>query len=304
MDHYREGGDIPTQYMPSTSGVKDLTENPSRQVTVDQLNTINNGLNSYNATTVNTNYAGYNFLKNSGCMPWARPVYGECAESLQGQGTYGNGVSTEGKFTTDFMVVHGENNSNPSPVKPSNFPNCTPGCVWYGISIWKGGVSTNAFLGTAFINYRQVPASEGSAGPGLGNCFFPPREQFIECFVIHGSGSDKPLGTIETFNNQDSATFFSSDANFSYNSANGQMLFGTSKANVLQAFSYNDGLWGYREGATLDGNSVSFINSSVFASFGFGNFKSNDSVASLVYWGRQKLYSGSSFTSFVWTMLN
>ena len=303
MDYYREGGDIPTQYKPETLGVKDLTENPVKQVSLTLLNNINNGLNAFNATSVTTNNAGYNFLKNNGCMPWARPVYGACAENMRGITTYGNGISLEGYFTPDFMGVHGVYQNN-SPVKPSNFPNCTPGCVWYGISIWKSGFTSNAFLGTAFINYRQIPASEGSTGPGLGNCFFPPREQFIECFVIHGSGSNRPLGTIETFNNPDSATFFSSDANFRRGASTSGMQFGASKSSTQTNFSYNDGLWGYREGATLDGNQVSFINSSIFASFGFGNFKSNDSSATIVYWGRQQIYSGTGFSSFVWTILN
>lgn len=300
MDYYRYSGDLPVYHIHegNTKGVKDLTENNPNTVATAQLHTINDNLNNYSLSTVtNSQSTVSTYLQQQGCKVWATPKYDACAEKLPNVTTYGNGLGSEsGKYTRDFW----SSGQTAYGIKPSNFPDCTPNRIWYAMSIWAN--VTNSYLGTAFINYKQIPASTAYAGPGLAAMFYPHREQFIECFVLHGSASPKGLGTQETFNHADSATYFSSNMEIGgagYHS-------GTSIAGVSQAFSYNDGLWGYREGTTLDGNATPHINSSSFASFGFGNFKSTDTTASIIYWGRGNIYSTSQtgFRCLVWTMFN
>ena len=295
MDYYRYRGQLPfnTPNEGQTLGMRDLTENIPNTVNVSQLQSINEQLNTYDLNTSQATVATY--LNGQGCKVWATPKYDAVAEKLTHVITMGNGLGGEsGRFTRDFFSTNQSNYG----IKPSNFPDCTPNRVWYAMSFWIN--DTDSYLGTAFINYKQVPASNSSAGPGLAAMFYPHREQFIECFVLHGDGSNQPTGRNETYNHSDSATMFSSDMQMT--SAGYNQL--TSRSSSANAFSYNDGLWGYREGATLDGNALNFA-TTIYPCFGFGNFKSSDTFASTIYWGKANYYTNQTTARcLVWTMFN
>jgi len=294
MDYYRYRGRLPFHIANEgqTLGVRDLTENIPNTVNVSQLQAINEQLNTYDHNTSLSTITSY--LGGQGCKVWATPKYNACAERLLNITASTNGVGLDGRFAREYIDV----NQNNYGIKPSNFPDCTPNCVWYAMSIWID--ATDSYLGTAFINYKQVPASFSSAGPGLGAIFYPHREQFIECFVLHGDGSNQPLGRNETFNHSDSATMFSSDMQIGTSGYNTRY----SRGGLNNCISYNDGLWGYRELSTLDGNSNNHA-STTYASFGFGNFKSSDTSATTIYWGIGNSYSNqTTYRCAVWTMFN
>lgn len=295
MDYYRYRGRLPFHVANEgqTQGVRDLTENTPNTISISQLQTINEQLNNYDLSTSQSTVTTY--LSQQGCKVWATPIYNACAERLVNVTTYGNGLGSEsGKYTRDFF----SSGQTAYGIKPSNFPDCTPNRIWYAMSIWIN--ATDSYLGTAFINYKQIPASTASAGPGIAAMFYPHREQFIECFVLHGDGSNMPLGRNETFNHSDSATFFSSDMQITSTGYNQTY----SRGGMNSAFSYNDGLWGYKEASTLDGNSNNHA-STTYASFGFGNFKSQDTAATTIYWGTGNTYSSqTTYRCLVWTMFN
>lgn len=294
MDYYRYRGRLPF-HVPNegqTLGMRDLTENIPNTVSVSQLQSINEQLNTYDLNTSLSTITSY--LGGQGCKVWATPTYNACAERLLNVTAGTNGVGLDGRFARGYIDV----DQNNYGIKPSNFPDCTPNRVWYAMSIWIN--ATDSYLGTAFINYKQVPASLASAGPGLAAMFYPHREQFTECFVLHGDGSNMPTGRNETFNHSDSATMFSSDMQIGTSGYNTRY----SRGGLNNCISYNDGLWGYREGSTLDGNSLNFA-TSLYPSFGFGNFKSSDTSATTIYWGIGNSYSNqTTYRCAVWTMFN
>lgn len=298
MDYYRYRGNLPGAETPNMiGGVHDLSRNVNKTVDVSDLIAINTQFNNYTSTTSQSTVSAY--LDTKGAKVWAWPKYGNAFEQMFHVSTLGAGIDDDteaGKYTRDFFSTTGN-----YPIKPSAFPGCTPGCIWYAMSIWRGGTGANRLIGTCYVNFRQMPATTGSSGPGLRDIFYPARQQFIEAYVIYGNGSNRP-GHQEYYNDPDSATLFSSDAQINTGGYNTDF----SHSGGGAGFSHNDGMWGYGEGSTLDGQKSSHINSYTNASFGYGNLKSTDTSSSIIYFGKRpnNLHSGTGFKMLLWTMFN
>ena len=260
---------------------------------------INDLLDSYtsNATTTATIQAGLDSLIPSSqgtAKIWATPVPGNAFENLAGV-TANGAITADGKFDISQF-----DNPGTYSIKPSNFPECTPGCLWYAMSIYKqSGMPSGqmGYMGTCYINFRQQRATGSN---GLTELFSPMMLRPIEAFVTHGTASyGKPAGLSETFNDPRAGTYFSTDQR---PTANG--YHSTSK------FSYNDGIWGYRELRALDGHGETgaFLAqvSSTYGgeTFGIQNYASSDSTAHDIFWSGafSMTYGDDNLRCFLWTV--
>lgn len=262
----------------------------------------NNNMNQFDVNSsissvmgvIRTYQSNVNGVGNIRC--WATPINGACFESITNNSDGTNDVSAFGKFNKDaFDNANGNHN-----IVPSSFPDLTPGCLWYAMSLIKSGSALQGYMGTVFINFKNLPATGAN---GLSDIFFPSEaNHYVEALVIHGNGSVRPNDEINVYRNLDSLFTFSSDAN-----ANSSGYYSNSATD--HRMSQDSGIWGFRSNRHIDGylaSSTQNLDASAASldtqdfSYGIQNLNSSDSSASTVHWHNQE-YSTSSYKVYLWT---
>lgn len=220
---------------------------------------------------------------------WATPVRSNCFEELHGVTVGTNDVTTAGRYNMDAF----DNTNGDHSIKPSDFPGCTKGCVWYAMSVMFDGPTTATdYLGTVYFNFRQIPANGSN---GLKEIFAPQgRGNHIEAFVVHGNGSTESNKSQVTHTDLNSGNMFS---RINQGGTNGYYGQGTDND-----FSSDHGIWGYRLGSMVDGTSGPYLDSSSDISFGVQNANSTDGAVNVVHWQNTEHTSQLNWKVMLWTV--
>jgi hypothetical protein len=273
-----------------SSAINDLGKRQNGINTIDYL-----GITDHLNVRAHTDSFSTLFSEITDMIPdatlWATPVRSNCFMDLHGVTVGTNDVTDAGKYNKDAF----DNASGNHSIKPSDFPGCTKGCIWYAMSIFidQDGTAQD-FLGTVYFNFRQLPADGTN---GLKEIFHPAgRGNHIEAFVVHGNGSTEPNKDSVLHSDIGSGSLFSRTK-----LSGGNGYWGGSGSDF--DFTNDNGVWGYRLGSMLCANQGPYLDASTEISFGVqANGATTDSNVNVVHWQNTEYASQLNWKALLWTV--
>lgn len=225
-------------------------------------------LDAIRSTMSNYNYQDVNAIKttieNAGFKVFATPSYGALTENLRGESP----ITSAGKFDDAYF------RSNSEIDVAKGFSKNINDYAWYGFAAYDG----NNFKGFGVMLFRGY-----QSGTSVKNFFYPVQNRPLYTYVLNADGT-----SIES-DSTDTGTYFSDNAG---NGANGYYR--------TTGFSADDGIWGFSNGHSVNGDSPGpgLLRAHASQSYGVENYHSSDRGST-----SQKLYWGTSISSTQWTLV-